>query len=227
MPTKKPVPGKAGQKTGQKAAKNKRIRRTQEDSQAHILDAAEAILAKGGGPAALRLADVAHQAGVSHPTILHHFGSREGLVRAINKRALEKLTSAAMEQMASARAGDEGLRATFAAYRDGVAQRMVWLMQSKEQPAPERPGLFEKVVESFHQLRKRLAEPGTPPDLADTRAVLHLTMLAAFGDALIGPRLRNAGAKEAEERAAFERWYGGLLDMYLMTKAGKKQTGPK
>ena len=226
MPTKKSAPGRAGQKTGQKtgqkAAKKKRIRRTPEDAQAHILDAAEAILAQGGGPAALRLADVAHQAGVSHPTILHHFGSREGLVRAINKRGVEKLIGATTERMASMRPGDEGLKATFAAYRDGLAQRTIWLMQSKEPPPPERPELFEKVVESFHQMRKRFAAPGVEPDLADTRAVLHLTTLAAFGDALMGPRLRNAGAREAEERDAFERWYGELLEMYLTAKATKK-----
>ena len=148
MPTKKSAPGKTGQKAGPKAPKKKRVRRTPEDAQANILDAAEAILAKGGGPAALRLQDVAHQAGVSHPTILHHFGSREGLVHAINKRAFEKLTGIATEQMAAARGGDEGLKATFAAYRDGLAERMIWLMQSKEMPAPGRPDLFEKVVEA-------------------------------------------------------------------------------
>ena len=222
MPTKKTGVGKAARKTAQKAPKTKRIRRTPEDAQAHILDAAEAILAKGGGPAALRLADVAQQAGVSHPTILHHFGSREGLVHAINKRAFEKLTGITTEQMGSARGSDEGLKASFAAYRNGLAQRMIWLMQSKEMPAPSRLDLFEKVVESFHQLRKRFAQPGVEPDLADTRAVIHLTTLAAFGDALIGPRLRNAGPKEVEQREAFERWFGGLLDMYLSAKAVKK-----
>jgi AcrR family transcriptional regulator len=226
LPTKKPVPGKAGQKTGhktgQKTPKKKRIRRTQEDSQAHILDAAEAILARGGGPAALRLQDVAHQAGVSHPTILHHFGNREGLVHAINKRAFEKLTGIATDQMASARAGDEGLKATFAAYREGLAQRMVWLMQSKEPPPASRLDLFEKVVETFHQVRQRFAQPGVEPNLADTRAVIHLTTLAAFGDALIGARLRNAGAKEIEEREAFERWFSELLNMYLWSAAAKK-----
>jgi len=222
MPTKKSAVGKTTQKTAPNALKKKRIRRTSEDARAHILDAAEAILAKGGGPAALRLTDVAHQAGVSHPTILHHFGSREGLVRAINRRGFEKLTGTATEQMASMRPGDEGLKATFAAYREGLAQRTIWLMQSKEPPPPERPELFEKVVESFHQLRKRFAQPGVEPDLADTRAVIHLTTLAAFGDALIGPRLRNAGPKEAEQREAFERWYGELLDMYLTAKAVKK-----
>ena len=218
MPKKKSAPGK----TGQKASKKKRIRRTPEDAQAHILDAAEAILARGGGPAALRLQDVAHQAGVSHPTILHHFGSREGLVHAINKRAFEKLTGIATEQMAAARGGDEGLKATFAAYRDGLAQRIIWLMQSREMPSPSRLDLFEKVVDSFHQMRQRFAQPGVEPDLADTRAVIHLTSLVGFADALMGPRLRNAGANETEEREAFERWFGGLLDMYLWSKAAKK-----
>jgi AcrR family transcriptional regulator len=222
LPTKKPRPGKNGSKAGQKAQKNqqkKRIRRTPENAQAHILDAAEAILAKGGGPAALRLTDVAHQAGVSHPTILHHFGSREGLVRAINLRAFARLTESAMS--GTARSSDEGLKATFAAFREGLAQRMVWLMQSKESP-PGRPDLFEDVVQRFHAVRRTFVPGGGEPDMADTRAVIHLTTIAAFGDALIGPRLRNAGPKETEEREAFERWYAGLLDMYLSAKAAEK-----
>ncbi len=77
-------------------------------------------------------------------------------------------------------------------------------------------------MERFHQLRKTFAQPGVEPDMRDSRAVIHLTTLAAFGDALMGPRLRNAGRKEVEEREAFERWFAGLLDLYLTVKAGKK-----
>jgi AcrR family transcriptional regulator len=50
----------------------KRIRRTPEEARRLILDAAEASMAIEG-PAGLRLLTVAMQAGVSHPTILHHF----------------------------------------------------------------------------------------------------------------------------------------------------------
>ncbi len=71
----------------------KRIRRKPEDARALILDAAEKSMA-AHGPAGIRLQDVAQQAGVSHPTILHHFGSREGLVRALNQRTLEDLKGA-------------------------------------------------------------------------------------------------------------------------------------
>ncbi len=48
-----------------------------------ILEAAQASIARSG-PAGLRLQEVAEAAGVSHPTILHHFESREGLIRALN-----------------------------------------------------------------------------------------------------------------------------------------------
>jgi AcrR family transcriptional regulator len=199
--------------------KKKRLRRKPEDAQAHILDAAEILMARGGGPAALRLQDVARQAGVSHPTILHHFGNREGLVRALNHRAAERLTEGAIAGMSSD-SGYDGIKATFSAYRDGLAQRLIWLMQSPEQPAAARIELFERVVATFLRARKSFAAPGAAaPDLFDTRAVLHLVTIAAFGDALIGARLRHAGAKEAAKRAAFERWFSELLDGYLRAKA--------
>lgn len=164
---------------------------------------------------------MAKLAGLSHPTILHHFGNREGLVRALNLRGFERLTKSAVPEPA----GDvdssvDSVAITFAAYRDGLAQRMIWLLQSTDQPGG-RPVLFEEAVERFHRLRKQFARPGFEPDMADSRAVVHLTTIAAFGDALIGARLRQAGMKEAAARRDFERWFGALLDMFLGAKAGE------
>jgi len=76
----------------------KRIRRTPEEARGLILDAAEACMAKAG-PAGLRLQEVAEIAGVSHPTILHHFESREGLVRAVHLRSLAHLRDTLAEAM--------------------------------------------------------------------------------------------------------------------------------
>ncbi len=188
-----------------------------------ILDAAEAVMG-AQGPAGLRLQDVAKRAGVSHPTILHHFGSREGLVRALNLRGLQALTADVLERM-SAQSGDEGISRTFAAYRDGLAQRLIWLLQA-EPPSPgERPAMFEAIVESLHKVRLHLAQPGHVPDVEDTRRVVHLTTIAAFGDALIGPRLRqaedkNGGAGEAAARDAFIAWFSNLIELYIGKAAG-------
>jgi AcrR family transcriptional regulator len=200
------------------ATKTKRVRRRPEEARIQILDAAERIMAKGGGPASLRLQDVAKLAGISHPTILHHFGNREGLVRALNLRALERLSDAAVAELSNPDTSRDSIGMTFAAYRDGLAQRMIWLLQSADAPA-ERSALFEEVVEKFHRLRKQIARPGVEPDFADSRAVIHLTTIAAFGDALIGARLRQAGAKEPAARRDFERWYSMLLDLFLRAKA--------
>ena len=199
------------------ASKQKRIRRRPEEAKALILDAAEASLKAGGGPAALRLQDVARAAGVSHPTILHHFGSREGLVRALNLRSLEALTRGLLERMGQAQSGDDGIKRTFEAYRDGLAQRTIWLLQSQETPpAQVNVSLFEDIVQGLHALRQRYARPGHVPDIEDTRSVVHLTTIAAFGDALIGSRLRSgAGPGEEARRERFIKWFANLLDMYF------------
>jgi AcrR family transcriptional regulator len=173
------------------------------------------------GPAGLRLQDVARAAGVSHPTILHHFGSREGLVRALNQRSLEVLRNSVIARLGAAQSGDDSIKQTFAAYRDGVAQRILWLIQSAAQEPPGGLRFFDEIVEALHALRLKFAAPGTMPDIEDTRAVIHLTTIAAFGDAVIGPRLRQGtGARERAARERFETWFGQLLDMYLNEKAG-------
>ncbi len=66
-----------------------RKRRTPEEARAAILDAAEAIV-QDVGPAGLRIAAVAKAAKMAHPNVLHHFGSREGLLNALTTRTLKR-----------------------------------------------------------------------------------------------------------------------------------------
>jgi len=190
----------------------KRIRRTPEEARRLILDAAEASMAVDG-PGGLRLMNVAKAAGVSHPTILHHFGNREGLVRALNRRTLEELKQVLVGAMHGAHAsGAELIAPTFAAYRNGLAQRLAWMLQAETELRPASP-ILEEIVGELHALRQRLAGPGVVVDEADTRRWVHLTTVVAFGDAIIGPRLRGA-ADPAEERilsGQFERWFIELM----------------
>src|SRR5438045_9204068 len=106
---------------------SKRIRRTPEDARALILHAAQARLARTG-PEGLRLQDIAADAGISHPLILHHFGSREGLVRALTQQAVTELRDKLLAALGSAEYSlEEQLDRVFDAYRDGLAQRLAWL----------------------------------------------------------------------------------------------------
>lgn len=205
------------------AEKKKRIRRTAEDARALILEAAEKTMTEQG-PAGIRLQDVAKLAGVSHPTILHHFGNREGLVRALNLRTLDELRTALVAGMKTAARdapNDDGVAMTFQAYRNGIAQRVLWLMQSEDAPPTGKLGTFESIVEALHETRKSFARPGHPPDIADTRHVVHLVTIAAMGDALLGARLRQSSGSAKTERAdgaAFEKWLSELITLFMRSK---------
>ena len=199
------------------ALKEKRVRRKPEEARAMILDAAQASMA-ADGPAGIRLQDIARLAGVSHPTILHHFGSREGLVQALNQRTLEDFRAAMLANMQAASGnGDDGIALSFAMYRNGLAQRMLWLLQSNPD-AKGRIDVFETLVDALHALRKSFARPGHEPDIADSRNVVHLVTVAAMGDALIGPRLRRAGDNERVAGAAFEKWFSDLITLFMQSK---------
>ncbi len=202
------------------AAKKKRVRRKPEDARALILDAAEKSMA-ADGPAGIRLQDVAKAAGVSHPTILHHFGNREGLVHALNLRTLEDLKAALVEGMkTTGNHSDDGVALSFAVYRNGLAQRMVWLLQSDAVPQAGRLNIFESIVAALHEERKGFARPGHAPDIADTRNVVHLVTVAAMGDALIGARLRQtSGEKDRTAGAAFEKWLSELITLFMREKS--------
>ena len=200
-----------------------RIRRTPEDARRLILDAAEKVMA-AEGPAGLRLADVARTAGVSHPTVLHHFGNREGLIVALNRRSLEVLRVNLLAMMAGEAASNESaVTQTFAAYRAGLAQRILWLLQQSAMPSPRNMPIFEEMVARFHELRLQFAAPGADTDPYDSRAIVHLMTLVGFADAVIGPRIRNAASAKDEkaQRERFEAWFSKFLDDYIERKAGK------
>ena len=75
-----------------KTDKLRRVRRAPEDARANILAAAEKLLVERG-PLALKLADVATQAGVANASVIHHFGSIDGLHAALMERMVSQLVA--------------------------------------------------------------------------------------------------------------------------------------
>ncbi|HEY2836007.1 MAG TPA: hypothetical protein VGI89_05510, partial [Rhizomicrobium sp.] len=135
---------------------------------------------------------------------------------------VEQLRTVLIDVLGSSpRSSENALTPIFAAYRNGLAQRMVWLMQSGSfaMGAAGLPMLDEMVL-ALHALRERLAGPGMQVDMADTRAIVHLTTFAAFGDAILGKRLRHAPtqADEVAQRDWFENWFGEFLNVYMSPK---------
>ena len=65
----------------------------------------------------------------------------------------------------------------------------------------------------------RAPPAGVTPDIEDTRMVAHLSAVTAFGDALMGQRMRAANSpKDKTAGDRFEKWFGELIVLYLQAK---------
>jgi AcrR family transcriptional regulator len=80
-----------------------------------ILDAARAEFAAVGFAQA-KLADIAGRAGITRPSLLYHFGSKEELYRAVVQSCFGRLALALTEAMTANTGFLERLRATHASY---------------------------------------------------------------------------------------------------------------
>src|SRR5262249_48055783 len=160
-------------------ASAKRLRRTPEEARRLILDTAQELVARSG-PEGLRLQEIAAAAGVSHPLILHHFGSREGLVRALVQEAVAELRDKLIDAMGSPGSSlADQLDQVFDAYRDGLAQRLAWLATidpAGEHVAPST--ILRDIAESLHSRRVAAAPAGAAPPPPETDNALRLLLVS-------------------------------------------------
>ena len=126
-----------------------RHRRSPEASRGNILAAAEAILL-ASGPQDLKLVEVAKGAGVANATVLHHFGSIDGVQTALMERMIRQLVDDVLaittgEGRGAVFAG-EGMRALFDAFESkGAARLAAWLALTGQ--AARMTGVQEAVQE--------------------------------------------------------------------------------
>lgn len=197
-----------------------RKRRAAADARDEILAAAERRLIEHG-PAALRLQDVAAEVGVSHPAILHHFGSREGLVRAVVERAIGTLQDDLVQALAGAGkfAGDTLLDRVFDMLATrGHARLMAWLLLSGYDPldGTEVRTKWHEIIDATHAARVAM-HPDRAPAREDTAFTVVLSALALFGQAISGPSTFHAAGLGRGPRVddRFRSWLAALLGEHL------------
>jgi AcrR family transcriptional regulator len=200
------------------AARRRRL--PAEQSRARILAAAERKLAEVG-PERLKLTELAAELGISHPAILHHFGSREDLVGAVLAQAIARINDRLAEAMTgrSAQPPDTMLEMLAEYYgAEGRVRLLAWLMLSERAPQVHaqtkaaRPLL--PLVELLHAQRKKAAAPGRKVELADSKFLCQLTGFALLGEALFGDLVRLAFGEEGNNAAVsrdFWRRFAKLL----------------
>jgi AcrR family transcriptional regulator len=201
-----------------KAKRPQRVRRTADEARRLILDAAETRL-QTVGPGGIRLQDVADDVGVSHPTILHHFGSREALVEAVVQRALAVLQqdivkawdkekfeapdAAALLRRVEATLGDEG-----------HARLVAWLaLEGRNAPDPSQ--MIAVLAGLMHE--RRVRETGRDSPREDTTFLVMLVTLALMSEAIVGQAVRESAGlgTDVEAKKRFHEWLVALVRRHM------------
>jgi AcrR family transcriptional regulator len=207
-------------------------RRTAEEAKLEILDVATELLSESG-PSGIRLQEVAARVGVSHPAILHHFGSREGLVQAVVDRALASLQADLLRAYASASddsenegqglpppgTGAQMLDRVYEVLADrGHGRLLAWLILSGYgevgTDSKEVQAGWKAFADMTHALRQ---SAGLDPRYEDTQFTILLAALTMFGQSILGQAMfRIAGVNpNRATQQRFRAWFAQILTSHL------------
>ena len=165
--------------------KQPRIRRTPEQSRANILSSAERLLTEQG-PQTLRLADVAKEAGVANATVLHHFGTIDGVHTALMERMIAELVEKVMaieltEDTEVSRA--QALTTLFEAFEQKQASKLAAWLELTHQAG--RLTNVRQVVRDV--TRTKFHHQNVPEDVVEDVMLVCITL--ALGVGLFGQTL--------------------------------------
>jgi AcrR family transcriptional regulator len=188
-----------------------RKRRTVEEARSEILDAAEAVLRRDG-PSAIRLQDVAATVGMSHPTVLHHFGSREGLLDAVVAQSMESVHLGLQEGLKAA-PGEHNVRKLLDFVSGQLQETGRTLLQlSLAGHGSGVDGLkLGQLVDMIHALRKQMrAERGAKaPTREDTYFTVLLAALSLLSLSVLETQSRTIDGKR------FRAWLAKVMHHHL------------
>src|SRR3954468_7315487 len=186
-------------------------------SQARILDAARGEFALHGYSA--RLQDIAERAGLTHPTLLYHFGSKERLYAAVIEQAMEDWAAVTSVAVARAPRGfarvaaliDVGLE-FFASHHDFV---VIWRREAIEGGGRLEQAIAEHMRPFFDRavvyLRAEVAGGRLRAhDPIELMQLVYGAVMTYFSDAGFRARLLDEDPLAAPAR---ERFRGALTAM--------------
>lgn len=181
-----------------------RRRLSSQESREAALEAARALLIESG-PQSVTVKAVATRVGRTHANIIHHFGSAEGLQKALAAHIAQAVSRSIAQAVEASRNGTgtirEAVDVTFDGFgREGGAALVSWMVLSNNEEA------LQPIRDAIHDLVDSIY----PGELAGSdnrimhQAALTLNLLA-LGDAIMGDSLsRSLGVARdsARERAA-------------------------
>ena len=204
--------------TSERRAPGRRVRRTPEAARALLLDVAEARLGKLG-LAGLKVADVAAEAGMSHGTLLHHFGSSDALRLQLAKRMAERLLD---EVLAIERERPEAqaemarfFEQLFRALAGGGHARLIAWLSLGESTDGHLDVLVGSTAERFEALVEVIASRAVGRDIEEARRearyLVLLVVSSAIGLGVARDVLFSELRLDASAELDYARWLNGLI----------------
>lgn len=184
-----------------------RKRRTPEEARAVILDAAEARL-QNLGLEGLNVVGVAEDAGLSHASVIHHFGNTAGMRQALEERMTQALLSDLVGALKSDTQPQKILAAVFhAMVGGGHAKLLAWrALNESESELPD-----EAVQRLFKELIRRTGERFGQQDATLIRNNLLLIASSAIGLGISGNALPALLGVDEIDNNEFADWLADLL----------------
>lgn len=200
-----------------------RTRRSVEEARGEILDAAASLLAEGG-VAAVQVRAVAARVGMTDAGVAHHFGNRDGLLRALLRHGGRRVRAAVDEVVASwleDGADLEQLVGSLAAlYAEGYGELAIGLHGAGWRDRGS--GMLDLLVRALHGRRPA----GTALD--DTRLAVAAFHQAVATEAVYGSAFRRSAGFEGRavtDSDAQLRWWAAQLARTLGLD-GPQAVGP-
>jgi AcrR family transcriptional regulator len=202
-----------------------RTRRPPEEARRLILDAAAALLADGG-VAAVQVRAVAARVGMTDAGVMHHFASRDNLLRELLRHGGRQLRAAVQDVLASwlEQGADllELVESLAGLYRHGYGELAIALHAAGWRA--HGSGMLNPVVDALHQLRPPTAS------LEDTRLAVAALHQAMATESLYGSAFRRSAGltgAAATDPTGQLRWWTRQLRLALELEPSLTPTVPR
>jgi AcrR family transcriptional regulator len=184
-----------------------RRRRTAEESRTIILEVAAKRL-REQGLEGLNITGVAEEAGISHATLIHHFGSVGGMRDALADKMILALVRDIVDALGSRVPPSELTQHLFDTLSEGGhAKLLAWRAVERE----SKRGDLAPVAELFSRLLESSREVIDVDNDADLRQMIYLVACTAIGHGLAGNVLAGMLGMPSEELDGFPKWMNARL----------------
>lgn len=190
------------------SGEGKRIRRTPEESKSLILRVAADRLGELGLEG-LNIAGVAKAAGMSHATVIHHFGSTAAMREALLAKMTGELLTDVMEALDHQESPEKVLDHLFKTLSGGGHGRLLaWLALDRQEhsfkpaAAASTGSIFSSIIKTIGQQRG---------DATHAKHLVFLVAVAAMGLSISGDSLANLVGLSDKEREDFPGWLAELI----------------